>query len=178
MTNKKLDKGLIQIYTGDGKGKTTAALGVALRAIGHGLRVYMIQFMKGDIDYGEIKAVKKLENFEIIQFGRPDFVNRENPENIDIKLANEALAHAREVMRKREYDILILDEINVAVNFGLIEVQDVLNILNSKPENMELILTGRYAPPEILEKSDLITEMKCIKHPHDKGVVAREGIEH
>ncbi len=174
---KKLKKGLIQVYTGNGKGKTTAALGLALRALGHGYRVCMVQFMKGGVRYGEIEIAKKLDNFEVKSFGRPEFVDKNNPEEIDIKLAHEALNYASEIIKSRKCDIVILDEINVALEWKLIKLSDVLDILKSKPEDVEIILTGRYAPKEIINLADLVTEMKEIKHPYQKGVKAREGIE-
>ena len=174
----KISKGLVQVYTGTGKGKTTAALGLALRAVGKGLKVYMIQFMKGDIEYGEISTAKKMENFEIVQIGRPDFVDKSNPAEIDIKLANEALDHAREIINGNNYDIVILDEINVAVDWKLIEVEKVIDLIKTKPEHVELVLTGRYASQEIIDIADLVTEMQEIKHPYNDGVEARDGIEH
>jgi cob(I)alamin adenosyltransferase len=176
--SSKISKGLVQVYTGTGKGKTTAALGLALRAVGKGLKVYMIQFMKGDIEYGEITTAKNMENFEIIQIGRPDFVDKSNPAEIDIKLANEALDHAREMISSDKYDIVILDEINVAVDWKLIKVDKVIELIKTKPEHVELVLTGRYAPQEIIDIADLVTEMQEIKHPYNDGVEARDGIEH
>ena len=176
--SSKIQKGLVQVYTGTGKGKTTAALGLAVRAIGKGLKVYMIQFMKGDIEYGEIATARGLENFEIIQIGRPEFVDRDNPAEIDIKLANDALDHAREIIDSKKYDIVILDEINVALDWKLLELAKVMDVIRSKPESVELVLTGRYAPEEIIELADLVTEMKEIKHPYKNGIEARDGIEH
>jgi len=175
---KKLDRGMVQVYTGDGKGKTTAALGLALRALGHGLRVYMIQFMKGDPDYGELQTASGLPNFEVRQSGRPDFVDRDDPDQIDIQLAQEGLIHAREILAGGQYDVVILDEINVALAFGLIEVRDVLALIASRNERTELILTGRQAPRAILEAADLVTEMREVKHYFQRGVKARDGIEH
>jgi cob(I)alamin adenosyltransferase len=170
--------GLVEVYTGTGKGKTTAALGLGLRSYGKGLKVFMIQFMKGDIDYGEILAVKELDGFIIEQFGRPDFVDRNNPEKIDIEYAHSALARAHEILSNGEYDILILDEINIALEWNLIELEDIIELINSKPKNVELVLTGRYAHPKIIELADLVTDMQEIKHPYKNGVPAREGIEH
>ena len=170
--------GMVHVYTGDGKGKTTAALGLGLRAAGHGYRVLMIQFMKGKINYGELMAAKGIENFDIVQFGRPDFVDKEDPAEEDIRLAQEGLAFAREATRYKKCDLLILDEINVAVEWGLITVDEVLKLMGSKPADMELVLTGRYAPEEFLERADLVTEMKELKHPFQKGKLARKGIEH
>lgn len=169
---------MIQIYTGNGKGKTTAALGLGLRAAGHGMKVIMIQFMKGKIDYGELTAAKHLPNFTIEQYGRPDFVNPDNPSKEDIKLAQQAFARAREIIRGKEHDIVILDEINVAVAFGLIELCDVLNLIKSMPESMELILTGRYMPDELAEHADLISDIREVKHHFQKGACARKGIEY
>ncbi len=180
--NKKLNKtsslGLVQVYTGTGKGKTTAALGLGLRAIGKGFKVIMIQFMKGDIEYGEITAARRIDGFVIEQYGRPDFVDKENPDKIDIEFAQKALKRAKEVIQKKKYDIVILDEVNVAIDWKLISVNEVLEIIKNKPKNIELILTGRYAHPKVLERADLVTEMLEIKHPYQKGILARDGIEH
>lgn len=170
--------GMVHVYTGDGKGKTTAALGLGLRAAGHGYRVLMIQFMKGQINYGELMAVEGIENFDIVQFGRPDFVDKENPAKEDIRLAQGGLAFAREAMTYKKCDLLILDEINVAVEWGLVTADEVLKLMGSKPADMELVLTGRYAPEEFLERADVVTEMKELKHPFQKGKLARKGIEH
>lgn len=173
-----LERGLIQVYTGDGKGKTTAALGLALRAAGHGFKVHIVQFMKGWPRYGELVSVEKLPNVTIRQFGRPEFVNRENPEPEDIRQAQEALEHTHEAMLSGEYDILVLDEVNVALDFGLIELSDVLSLLEQKPEKMELVLTGRNAHPALVKRADLVTEMLDIKHPYYEGVKGRRGIEY
>jgi cob(I)alamin adenosyltransferase len=174
----RLSKGLVEVYTGDGKGKTTAALGLGLRALGHGSKVYMIQFMKGNIEYGEIIQSRKMENFIIRQFGRQTFVDKTNPAKVDIELAQNALNHAIEITNKGEFDIVILDEINVALEWGLIGLGDVLKLIEKKPEHVELILTGRYAPKEITDVADLVTEMKEIKHPYHQGEKVREGIEY
>ena len=169
---------MIHVYTGNGKGKTTAALGQAMRAAGHGLKVIMIQFMKGDVKYGELEAAKKLPNFTIEQYGRPDFVNPENPDAEDIRLAEKALARANDVISSQEFDIVILDEINVAVNYGLIESSKVISLFERKPENLVLILTGRYMPTEFANHADLITECREVKHYFNKGVSARKGLEY
>lgn len=171
-----LEKGMVQIYTGNGKGKTTAALGLGLRSAGSGLKVYMIQFMKGN-PYGELDAVKEIPNFDIVQYGRTEFVNKKNPAKIDIKYARDALEHAKEIIKSKKYDVVILDEINVALDYELIEIEDVLKIIKEKPDTMELILTGRYAPSKIVKKADLVTEMLEIKHPFQKGMPGRKGIE-
>ncbi len=170
--------GMIHVYTGDGKGKTTASLGLGLRSAGHGYRVLMIQFMKGQINYGELEAVKNLPNFEIVQFGRAEFVDKDNPADVDVKLARDGLEHARKAMRERKYDVLILDEINVAVEWNLISVKEVLDLLETKPDHMEMVLTGRHAPQSFIDLADTVTEMKEVKHPFTKGVLARKGIEH
>lgn len=177
MATKKRAK-LVQVYTGNGKGKTTAALGLALRALGHGMKVYMIQFMKGDKNYGEIISAKKLKNFKIVQFGRKEFVSKKKPAKVDIEFARKALAHANQVIKKGRYDIVILDEINVALDFKLIKLEEVLNLIKTKPSETELILTGRSAPKKLIEIGDLVTEMKALKHPYQKGVLGRKGIEY
>jgi cob(I)alamin adenosyltransferase len=173
-----MEKGLVQVYTGNGKGKTTAALGLALRAVGHGLRVLVIQFMKGNINYGELESVKKLSPYLTIkQMGRETFVSKTNPDPIDIKMAQEGFALAKKAVENSEFDIVILDEINVAIDYGLIPLSDLLQFIDSKPETVELILTGRNAKPEIMDKADLVTEMVDRKHYYDKGIPARKGIE-
>jgi len=169
---------MIQIYTGNGKGKTTAALGLALRAVGHGKRVIMIQFMKGKINYGELKAVRYLKNFKIEQFGRSDFVDRDNPAKIDIELAKKGFERAKQVIKSKKYDIVILDELNVAVDYGLIPVKEVLELLKKIPRKMEIIITGRYIPEEFKKNADLISEICEVKHYFQKGVKARKGIEY
>ena len=174
----RLKEGMIQVYTGDGKGKTTAALGLALRALGHGLRVYMIQFMKGDPDYGELRAGSRLDGLTIRQFGRTDFVDRDHPADEDLSLARQGLEHAGAIMNAGNHDLVILDEINVALDFGLIPLQAVLELIANKPRGVELVLTGRSAPPAIIEAADLVTEMREIKHYYQQGRAARDGIEH
>jgi len=174
----KLEKGLVQVYTGNGKGKTTAAFGLALRAIGRGLKVYIIQFIKGGFDYGELYIVDKLPNLTLKAFGRGKFVTEKPAEKVDVEFAEEALALAEEVVKSGEYDIVILDEINVALNLKLIKIGKVMELINSKPKHVELVLTGRYAPNEIIEAADLVTEMKEVKHPFNEGFEARKGIEY
>lgn len=172
-----LKKGYINVYTGPGKGKTTVALGLGMRAAGAGLKVYMIQFMKGR-RYSELDSVEHLPNFTIVQYGRDEFVSKENPEQIDIDLAQEGFAHAQEIVKKGKYDIVILDEINVAIDYNLIPLDDVLKLAEEKPEKVELVLTGRYAHPELIKMADLVTEMLEIKHPYQNGVIARKGIDY
>jgi cob(I)alamin adenosyltransferase len=178
MKRKRLEKGLTQVYTGDGKGKTSAAFGLALRAIGRGLRVYVIQFIKGGFDYGELYVMNKLPNFELKAFGRGRFITETPPKDEDIKLAKEAFELAEKVVDSDEYDVVILDEINVALNLKLVDVDKVVDLVRNKPERVELVLTGRNAPPEIIEVADLVTEMKEIKHPYTKGEPPRKGIEY
>ncbi len=169
---------MIQVYTGTGKGKTTAALGLAMRALGHGLKVYIIQFMKGNIRYGELETARQLSpNIVIKQMGRETFVDRENPDKIDVELAQKAFQLAREVIVAGAYDIVVLDEINVAVDYGLISLEELLRLLDEKPPHVELILTGRDAKREVLERADLATEMLEVKHYYREGIQSREGIE-
>ena len=168
----------MQVYTGNGKGKTTAAFGLALRAIGRGLKVYVIQFIKGGFDYGELYIADKLPNLKLKAFGRGKFVTEKPAEKEDVKLAEEALALAEKVVKSGEYDIVILDEVNVALDLKLIKTEKVVELVKSKPRHVELVLTGRYAPKEIIEIADLVTEMKEIKHPFNKGQQARKGIEY
>jgi cob(I)alamin adenosyltransferase len=169
---------MIHIYTGNGKGKTTAALGLAMRAAGHGLRVLIIQFMKGKINYGELETAKKLANISIEQYGRPDFVNPEKPDPEDLRLAEEGFERAREAILSKEYDVVVLDEINVAVNFGLLKAEHVVDLLEHNPKEQELILTGRYMPEEFARHADLITECRELKHYFNEGVPARQGFDY
>jgi len=174
----KLEKGLVQIYTGNGKGKTSAAFGLALRASGRGLKVYIIQFIKGGFDYGELYIIDKLPNVTLKAFGRGKFITTKPPEQEDIKLAEEALRLTEKIVQSGEYDVVILDEINVALNLKLISLDRVLKLIKHKPEHTELVLTGRCAPKEIIEMANLVTEMREIKHPFNKGFAARKGVEY
>ncbi|MEO0126584.1 MAG: cob(I)yrinic acid a,c-diamide adenosyltransferase [candidate division WOR-3 bacterium] len=169
---------MIQIYTGNGKGKTTAALGLALRAVGHGKKVIMIQFMKGKINYGELKSAKFLKTFKIEQYGRPDFVDKDHPAKIDIELAKKGFERAKELIKSKKYDIIILDELNVAVDYGLISVKEVVELLKKTPKKIEIIITGRYMPEELQDYADLISEIIEVKHYFQQGVKARKGIEY
>ena len=171
-------KGLIHVYTGDGKGKTSAAFGLALRAIGRGLKVYVIQFIKGGFDYGELYIVDNLPNLKLKAFGRGRFITETPPAKEDVKLAQEAFELARKVVNSGEHDVVILDEINMALKLGLIEVGEVIQLIKGKPKGVELILTGRHAPPEVIDVADLVTEMKEVKHPRTKGLPPRIGIEY
>ena len=171
-------RGTVQVYTGDGKGKTTAALGLALRAAGHGFTIYVIQFMKGSPNYGELSSSSKLPGFVIEQMGRDEFVDRKNPASIDIDLARKGLSRAREVLIGGRHDVVILDELNVALDFGLVTLEDVLGLIEARPPHVELILTGRSAHPEVIKAADLVSEILNIKHHYNEGVEAREGIEY
>jgi cob(I)alamin adenosyltransferase len=168
--------GLVHILTGDGRGKTTSALGMALRAVGRGLSVCMVQFMKG-FEYGEIIAAEGIENLDIKQFGRAEFVSKDNPEKLDIEEAAKALEYAKDVISSGKCDIVILDEINVALDYNLIGLEDVLSLVRNKPKRMELVLTGRNAAEELVELSDYVSEVREVKHPYRKGIKARKGVE-
>jgi cob(I)alamin adenosyltransferase len=179
LENKKLEKGLIQVYTGNAKGKSTAAFGLTVRAAGHGFKVIIIQFMKTGNYYGEITGLKRLSpEVEVYSYGREGFIHRNGVKPEDIVLAHDALNHAERMMLEPETDILILDEINNALFFGLLTVKEVLEFIEKKPENVELVLTGRNAPTEIIERAHLVTEMKEIKHPYQLGIGSRKGIEY
>lgn len=171
-------KGYIQVYTGNGKGKTTAALGLALRAAGHKQKVFIGQFLKGQL-YGELLSAKSLSPYITIkQFGRKGFIHvTKDPDEEDIQKAKKGLRQCWDAMLSSKYRIIILDEINVAVYFKLLTEKEVLAFLDEKPAAVEVILTGRYAPASFLKKADLVTEMKEKKHYYKKGVKAREGIE-
>jgi len=171
-----LKKGYIHVYTGPGKGKTTAAIGLGIRAAGAGMKVHMVQFMKGR-RYSEIDTIEKIKNFTITQHGRDEFVSKEKPEQVDIDLAQEGFKYSKEIVNNGKYDMIILDEINVAVDYNLISLKDIIKLIEEKPEKLELILTGRYAHPEIVRYADLVTEMLEIKHPYQQGVEARKGID-
>lgn len=173
----KLEEGLVQVYTGNGKGKTTAALGLALRAAGRGLRVYIIQFIKGGFDYGELNVVDRIPNVTLKAFGRGRFITTDPPEKEDVRLAEQALQLAKEIVRNGEHDVVVLDEINVALKLKLVSLEETLELIKNKPRQVELVLTGRDAPSELTEVADLVTEMKEIKHPFTSGAQARKGIE-
>jgi cob(I)alamin adenosyltransferase len=170
--------GLVQLYTGDGKGKTTAVLGLALRAAGHGLRTYIGQFMKG-VHYGELDGAGLLAPYLTIeQYGQPSFVHVRRATPDDIRLAQEGLERARQAMHSGDYDIVVLDEVCVALHFELLTPAQLLAFIEEKPPQVELILTGRRAPKELVERADLVTEMREVKHPYQRGIEAREGIEY
>ena len=169
-------QGFVQVYTGDGKGKTTAALGLALRAAGAGLRVYFGQFIK-NADYSEIKALARFADcITVRQFGRGCFLLTE-PAPEDRAAARRALEGLSEALTSGDYDLVIADEANVAVALGLIEPDDLVALIDQRPEQVELVLTGRGAPDAVLARADLVTEMRCVRHYYDRGVLARPGIE-
>ena len=169
-------KGYVHIYTGNGKGKTTAALGLAIRAAGAGLQVFIAQFAKGR-QYSELKALHRLaDQIKVEQYGLPRFLNGK-PSDPDIEAAQKGIARLKEVMLSGEFDMIIVDEGNVAAAYGLIARQDLIDLIEMKPEKVELVITGRDAAPEIVDRADLVTEMRVVKHYYDKGVDARAGIE-
>jgi cob(I)alamin adenosyltransferase len=178
LPHEKSTKGLVEVFTGDGKGKTSAALGTALRAVGHGLRVYIVFFMKGEFPYGEQKTLATLSNITFERFGSERFVDPANIKPEEKEEASKALDAARKAMLSLNYDVVILDEVNVAASWKLIDVEEVVKLINAKPENVELILTGRHADPRVIEKADLVTMMMKVKHPYDRGVLARKGIDY
>ncbi|NOY22356.1 MAG: cob(I)yrinic acid a,c-diamide adenosyltransferase [Acidobacteria bacterium] len=170
-----MSPGLVQVYTGNGKGKTTAALGLAVRAAGRGFSIFIGQFMKG-VQYGELAIEKFTDGLvRIRQFGTDSLVHTAD-EN-DRRKARAGLETCRKAIQSGNFDICVLDEVNIAIHMGLLNVKSVVEIVKNRPQGVELILTGRYAPEEILELADLITEMKEIRHPYQKGIPAREGIE-
>lgn len=170
-----MEKGYVQVYTGNGKGKTTCALGLSLRAVCSGKKVFFGQFLKG-MDYSELKAPYILNGFTLKQYGADKFIFK-NPSEEDYKMAQEALKDVKDKMLSEEYDIVVLDEINVACHMKLISVEDIIDIIKSKPDSVELILTGRYADTKIIDLADLVTNMNEVKHYYKKGVKARVGIE-
>ena len=172
--------GLTIVYTGKGKGKTTAALGIALRATGYKKKICMIQFIKGSWHYGEMESSKRLEpEFEMVAIGKGfvGIIDDKSPKEDHQEIAKEAIRISNEKIQSGKYDIVILDEINYAVNLNLISLDDVLDLIKSKPENVDLVLTGNYAKEEVIEVADLVTEMKEIKHPFKSGKKAKKGID-
>jgi len=185
-------KGLVEVYTGNGKGKTTTALGLGFRAAGHGLRVCMIQFLKGGHYIGELNSIHKIKNFKIFQFGAPCPWSKDMAKGIircgscrycftihkeDIKKSNIGLNFAKDAVTSGDYDVVILDEINVAMSKDVVSVDDVKDLIKSKKESVEVVLTGRNAPQKIIDLADLVTEMREIKHPMRQGIEARVGID-
>ncbi|MGD8969151.1 MAG: cob(I)yrinic acid a,c-diamide adenosyltransferase [Anaerolineae bacterium] len=176
MKKRRLTKGYVQVYTGDGKGKTTAALGLALRASGHGLHTYIGQFMKGQ-RYGELEALRDHPLITLEQYGDPRCIHREEVTTEHVAQAHRGLEQARKAMLSGDYDLIVLDEVNVSIWFGLLETEDVLALLDQKPEHVEVVLTGRRAPQALIDRADLVTEMREVKHYYQQGVKARAGVE-
>lgn len=168
----------VHIYTGNGKGKTTAALGQAFRAAGHGLNIHILHFMKNDPEYGEMHSAMRMgDKWQVEQWGRPCFVSKKNPAPEDVDLARRGLARAKELAQSCVVDLLVLDELINALDFNLVELDGVLDLLKQRCPTTEVILTGRNAPVELVELADLVTEMRQIKHYYDSGTPARVGIE-
>ena len=191
------DKGYVQVYTGNGKGKTTAALGITMRASGAGKKIAFVQFMKA-LGYSEQKILPTLPGVTWKTLGKPFFIAKkgsiseedlaqygdscvvfeeDNPPADYVKMISDGFAEAKEMVMSGDFDMVVLDEINCAMYFGLLSIDEVLDLIRNKPAHTELILTGRYAPDEIIEAADLVTEMREIKHYYNKGVQARKGIE-
>jgi cob(I)alamin adenosyltransferase len=174
------EKGLVIVYTGKGKGKTTAALGIVLRAVGHGYKVGMIQFIKGEWYYGELTSSKRLEpEFELIAAGRGfvGIIDDDHPIEEHEKAAKDAIQVAKQKIASGDYDIMILDEINYAVKLNLISQEDILDVIAAKPEKTSLVLTGNYVPKAVMDAADLVTEMREIKHPYQRGIKAKKGVD-
>jgi cob(I)alamin adenosyltransferase len=176
-SQEKGAKGLIQVFTGNGKGKTTAALGTVLRAAGHGFKTFIVFFFKGGYALGEYASLPLLPGVTVASYGLRHLINHDNLQPEDIEQAELALRAAGEAVASGEYDLVVMDEVNVAIEFGLIKLESVIDIINKKPEHVELILTGRYARDNLVEIADLVTEMVNIKHPFEKGITARKGLD-
>ncbi len=169
--------GLVHVYTGDGKGKTTAAFGLAMRAVGRGIRAVIIQFLKGRPS-GEVEAAKRLfPDMEVVRFGREEFVDPRSPSPEDLELARQGLRFAERAMSSGLFGLVVLDEVNVAVSLGLIGEEEVLRAVGARAPGVEVVLTGRGAPESFVEAADYVTEFRKVKHPFDRGVPAREGVE-
>lgn len=167
--------GMVHVYTGNGKGKTTSAIGLAVRAAGAGLNVYIGQFAKGR-KYSELKSLEKFDNIDIEQFGRKKFI-KNSPEEIDLKKAKDGYKKIKEILNSNQYDLVILDEANIAVYLDLFTVEELLDLIEERNKEIEVVLTGRMADRKIIEYADLVTEMKEIKHYYNSGITARKGIE-
>ena len=177
MTQKRLQQGLIQVYTGEGKGKTTCALGLALRAVGQGFKVFMVQFLKTD-DTGEVQAARRLApDFTIESFGMPGFPSLREPDPETLATARQAFNLARQVITEGRHDLVILDEVNLTLAYNLVPLAEMLELLRERPPYVEVVLTGRNAPAELVDLADLVTEMRPVKHYFEAGVKARRGIE-
>lgn len=170
--------GYVEVYTGDGKGKTTASLGLVLRAAGYGHRSCIVSFLKGDPNYGELRFIR--EHMPMVDHhlsGRMNFVDPNDPDPADVEIAQQGLQIVRDAVASGDYMVVVCDEINVAVNLGLIDAGDVIDIIDSKPDHVEVVLTGRDAPSAFVERADLVTEMRMVKHFYEAGIPARRGIE-
>jgi len=178
MSNTFFKEGLVHVYTGNGKGKTTAAIGLAIRAIGHGAKVHIIFFMKGQFPYGERVVLSKLPHLSFEVFGHEHLIDPNNVKEENKEQAHKALRASISAIQGKRYDLVILDEINVASAWKLIDVEDVLALIRDKPAEVELVLTGRYADRRIIDKANLVTNMDEIKHPYHSGIEARKGIEY
>jgi len=170
--------GLVQIFTGDGKGKTSAALGVVMRCLGHSMRAHVTFFMKGNFPYGEQEVLARLPGVTFGRFGQLEFVDPDNVKPEEKQQARQALEDAEKAVMSGEYDLVVLDEVNVAAAWGLIDVEDVVDLIRRKPGKTELILTGRHADERLVQLADLVTEMREVKHPFRKGVESRKGIDY
>jgi cob(I)alamin adenosyltransferase len=177
LVDRPEERGLVYLFTGDGKGKTSAALGIVLRALGHGLRVHITYFMKGNSS-GELSILSKLPNVDFASFGGGRFVEGSNIKPGDKEKARQGLADARQAVLNGSYDVVVLDEVNLAVAWNLLELEEVLRLIADKPPKVELILTGRQADTRLIKAADLVTEMLNIKHPYEKGIKARKGIDY
>ncbi|MFA5628801.1 MAG: cob(I)yrinic acid a,c-diamide adenosyltransferase [Dehalococcoidales bacterium] len=179
MTPNKLEKGLVSVFTGDGKGKTSTAIGIASRAAGHGLKIYFAFFLKANnYVHGEKHSLSLLSGVKFESFGCEGWVDKDNIRPEDFEQAQKGFDASRNAVLCGEYDVVIMDEINMAVNLGLVCTDDLLTLIKEKPANVEMILTGRYADAEIVQAADLVTEMLMIKHPYNDGIQARRGIDY
>jgi cob(I)alamin adenosyltransferase len=174
----RLERGLLQVYTGDGKGKTTAALGQCVRAAGYGLRALILQFIKAGAATSELTSAQLLGNLEIRQLGRALSFIKGKPSPDDVEHARRGWAEAQKAISSGEYDVVVLDEMNVVLDLGMLSSSEVVPFLQQRPAHVEVILTGRNAPNEVIDAADLVTEMRCVKHPYEKGIAARKGIEY
>jgi cob(I)alamin adenosyltransferase len=173
----RLERGLLHVYTGPGKGKSTAAVGLAVRAVGHGLLVFIVWFLKDRAPGGEVKALERLGHVEFAHFASSGAVNPKHPDPKDVEAARQGLARANEVIQSGAFDVVILDEINVALHQGLLDLGSVLTLLESRPAHVEVVCTGRGAPLELMGIADYVTRMESLKHPRERGIGSRKGID-
>lgn len=169
---------MLQVYTGTGKGKTTAALGVAFRGAGYGLKTLMLSYLKDDPEYGEAKAASMLLSFKLEQVGRDAFVNFQNPDPVDLKMCRDGWERAKQAIVNKEADIIILDELNIVLATKMLPTEEIVDFLKAHKQNLEIITTGRGAPEELIKAADLVTDMQEVKHYFHKGVSSRNGIDH